>query len=100
MKTQVNWLRGAAQKSGRGKLVDFSTRGIPQSPLTGAGMGAAASASATVVTFEITSGVCYDLAGFCTVFGSMRRRFRRASSVIRSQYGSNDGQAKKRSKKT
>ncbi|MBI2293828.1 MAG: hypothetical protein HYU73_26535 [Betaproteobacteria bacterium] len=81
MKTQVNWVQRAAQKSGRGKFMDFSTRGNPQSPLTGAGTGTAASPRAAVVTFEFNSGVCYDLSGFCDVSGSMRHRFKGESSA-------------------
>jgi len=39
MKTQVIRLQMAAQKSGRRKFMDFSTRGNTQSPLTGPGNG-------------------------------------------------------------
>jgi OOP family OmpA-OmpF porin len=68
-------------KNGRRKLLDFSTRGNPQSPLTDAGAGAAASPRAAVVTFEINIGVCYDLSRFWEVSDPLRRRLKPGSSA-------------------
>jgi len=93
MKTQVNWVQRAAQKSGRGKFMDFSTRGNPQSPLTETGMGAAASPRAAVVTFEINSGICYDLRCFFVTYltryaAGSNRALRRLQRVRQQRWAS------------